>query len=166
MPSEPNPAPDRRMQCSWKHLAAFVALFTLLGPVLAGLVAVLGGSEGAFEAFRLLARSPLYVPVILVMAAIMAVVMGWLQGLIVGVAMAFRHCRTGGVSLGAAGLLGAATLVIPPDFAKPQEVARLLPPANLTLDYAVFAAAHILAAIACAALARYRFGSLRPSGGR
>lgn len=142
-----------------------VALFAVLGPLVGIVVAAPLGLGDVLEFVRFARSDPLKGLIfILFFGIVVAFACGWLQGILVGLVMALWFRRTGTVPLVLAALCGLAALVVPlglglPDFGG-KEPMRVETPA----EYAFLVTAHILAAIACAALARRLFVPIRSSG--
>lgn len=155
MATGPNPEPDRRYRCSWRRFAGIVALFAGLGPLLGIVIAAPLAFGDVFELLRFGRADPLKGLIFVVfLGIVVGFAAGWIQGIVVGLVMALWYRRTGAIPLVLAALCGLAALAVPlglglPDFGG-KEPLRVETPAQ----YTILVAAHIVAATACAALAR------------
>lgn len=164
MTTEPMAEADRRHRRCWRRFAGIVALFAVLGPLVGIVIVAPLGLGDLLEFVRFMPSGSLKGLIFVVVVGIyMAFACGWLQGILVGLAMALWYRRTGTVPLVLAALCGLVALAVPlglglPDFGG-KDPLRVETPA----EYAFVIAAHLLAAIACAALARRLFVPVRLS---
>lgn len=165
MATEPIPGPDQWHQPSWKRFAGIVALFALMGPLIGAIIPIMLSFGELPELMQI--GSPLKAfGFIFAFGMVIAYVLGAPQALVTGLVMGFWYRRTGAISYWGAVLCALAALGLRLGIMGPPHFGGREPLSPDNHDYLWLALGHLMAALACAWLARRMFVPVRSSGDR
>ena len=159
------PGQDRRHHRSWKRFAGIVALFALMGPLIGAIIPFFL-SLGELPDLMQIGSATKAFGFILAFAVVIAYALGAPQALLTGLVTAFWYRRTGAISLWGASLCALAALGLRLGIVGLPHFGGREPLSLDTVDYLWLVLGHLMAALACAWLARRLFVPVRSSGDR